>query len=564
LNALKKTTVLSLSIMLSLSLIVSACTKDQVAPAASTPKESPTASNVTPVGQFPVVKDKITLKAAIRGSSLVEDMKTNGYTKWLEDKTNVHVDWTILDEKSYPEQLNLLLASGNLPDVLMNLDVSPEQQMIYGEQGLFVSFTDLIEKYGDNTKKIFKEMPEAKSAVTAPGDKIYTLPYINDCFHCSLDYKMYVYKPWLEKLGLKEPTTPDEFYNMLKAFKEKDPNGNGKADEIPLIGASGSITQTLKNQIDVFLMNSFIYDDGLKRMTVNNGKVDVSYNKPEWKEGLKFLNRLYKDGLLDRQSFTLDRDGLKKIAENPDIAIAGAIPAHSPSDITIVEGKSGRWLEYQPIAPLKGPNGVQKATWLAYDKIQSGKGQFIMTNANKYPEATMRWADAMYTFEASLYSNFGVEGSSWEKAKPGDKGRDGDQASYRLLIPFGRVQNENWAQYGLNYRTDKDYYAGQAVLKLPDKEKMYFDITKKNYDPYKPKIDEIVPPLFFAPADSQQLADLDKTINDYVKQSIARFATGDLDIEKEWPNYVATLDKMNLKKYIEIYQKALDAKNGKK
>ncbi|NHN33977.1 ABC transporter substrate-binding protein [Paenibacillus agricola] len=545
------------------SLLLSACTKDTAAPAApSTAKESATASNVAPVGQFPIVKDKITLKVAIKGSSLVEDMKTNGYTKWLEEKTNVHVDWTILDEKSSKEQLNLLLAGGSLPDVIMNLDVSPEQQMIYGEQGVFVSLTDLIEKYGENTKKIFSEMPEAKSAVTAPGNKIYTLPYINDCFHCSLDFKMYVYKPWLDKLGLKEPTTLDEFYNMLKAFKEKDPNGNGKADEIALIGGAGS-TAT-KSQVDVFLMNSFIYDDGFKRMTVNNGKVDVAYNKPEWKEGLKYLNKLYKDGLLDRQSFTIDKAGLKTIAENPDIAIGGAIPAHSPSDITIVEGKSGRWLDYQPIAPLKGPNGVQKATWLAYDKVSNGKGQFIITNANKNQEATMRWADAMYTFEAALYSNFGVEGSSWEKAKPGDLGRDGAPASYRLLIPYGRVQNENWAQYGLNYRTDKDYYAGQAVLKLPDKEKMYYDITKKNYDPYKPKLEEIVPPIFFSPAESQQLADLDKTINDFVVSNIALFTTGDQDIDKGWDNYIATLEKMNLKKYIEIYQKALDAKNVKK
>jgi putative aldouronate transport system substrate-binding protein len=171
LNALKKMAVHVVTMLFCGSLILSACSKEQATTApTSDKKESPTASNVNPPGQFPVVKDKITLKVAVKGSSLVEDLKTNGYTKWLENKTNVHVDWTILDEKGYQEQLNLLLAGGNLPDVLMNLDVSPEQQMIYGEQGLFVSFTDLIEKYGENTKKIFKEMPEAKSAVTAPGN----------------------------------------------------------------------------------------------------------------------------------------------------------------------------------------------------------------------------------------------------------------------------------------------------------------------------------------------------------------------------------------------------------
>ncbi|MFH5182150.1 ABC transporter substrate-binding protein [Paenibacillus sp. TAB 01] len=552
----------ALAMLLGGTVMLSACTQDtgdagNTGNAGDTGKESATAAKVNPPGQFPIVNDKITLKVLVKGNSLIENFDTNGYTKWLEDKTNIHVDWKVLDEKNFQEQLNLVLASGDLPDVIMNLDVSPEQQMIYGDQGVFVSFTDLIDKYGDNTKKIFQDMPEAKSAVTAPGNKIYSLPYINDCYHCSLDYKMYVYKPWLDKLGLKEPTNLDEFEQMLKAFKEKDPNGNGKADEIPLVGSTNQ-----KSQLDVFLMNSFIYDDGNKRMLVQNGKVDVVYNKPEWKEGLTYMNKLFKQGLIAAQSFTQDKDSLKKIAENPDIAVGGAIPAHSPSDITIVEGPSGRWLEYQPIAPLKGPKGYQKATWLAYDKIRLG--QFIMTNANKYPEATMRWADTMYEFEAQLHSNFGNEGSSWEKAKPGDVGRDGDPAKYRLLIPFGRVQNESWAQFGLNYRTDKDYYAGQAVLKQPDKEKMYYDITKKNYEPYKPDIGEVLPPLYFPPTDAQQLADLDKTINDYVKTMTARFVIGDADINKEWDTYVQTLEKMNLKAYVGIYQKAIDAKNSSK
>ncbi|MFE5320649.1 extracellular solute-binding protein [Paenibacillus sp. NPDC056579] len=554
---MRKRIVLLWTIVFCLSLLLSACTSDPGETAKEGEnKQSPTANKVNPPGQFPIVNEKIKLKVLVRGNSLVENFNTNGYTKWLENKTNVQVEWIVTDEKNYLEQLNLVLSSGDLPDVILNMGISPEQQMVYGEQGVFVSFTDLIEKYGPNTKKIFQEMPEVKDAVTAPGNKVYSLPYVNECYHCSMNFKMYVYKPWLDKLGLKEPATLDEFYQMLKAFKEKDPNGNGKPDELALAGATG--TRTL---IDPFIMNSFIYDDGMKRMIVNGGKIDVVYNKPEWKAGLQYLNKLYKEGLIAPQSFTQDDAGLKKIAENPDIAIAGAMPAHSPSTITIVEGPSGRWLDYQPIAPLKGPSGKQTAFWNPYDKIRSGN--FIMTNTNKYPEATMRWADVMYDFEANLYSNFGVENSSWSWPQPGDLGRDGQPAKYRLLIPFGRVQNEGWAQYGLNYRTDKDWYAGQAVLKLPDKEKMYYDITKKNYEPFKPDIKTLVPPLFFPPSDSQVLAELDKTINDYVKTMIARFVTGDADIEKEWNNYVSTLDKMNLKKYLEIYQKAYDAQQKK-
>lgn len=552
-----------LGVLMISSVVLTACTKEPASPGAQdtpqtneAPKESANAAKVNPPGQFPIVNEKITLKVMVRGNSLVEDFKTNATTKWMEEKTNIHIDWIVADEKNYQEQLNLALSSGDLPDIIMNMEVKPEQQMVYGEQGIFISLTDLIEKWGVNAKKVFQEMPEAKDAVTAPGNKIYSLPLINECYHCSMNFKMYVYKPWLDKLGLQEPTTLDEYYEMLKAFKEKDPNGNGKADEIPLVGAVGSRTL-----IDPFIMNSFIYDDGMKRMVVKDGKIDVVYNKPEWRDGLRYLNKLYKEGLIASQTFTQDDASLKKIAENPDIAIAGAMPAHSPSTITIVEGPSGRWLEYQPIAPLKGPSGKQLSFWNPFDKVRGG--QFVITSANKHPEASLRWADQMYEFEAALRLNFGSEGSSWEWAKQGDLGRDGQPAKYRLLIPFGRVQNESWAQYGLQYRTDRDYYAGQYVAKQPDKEKMYYDLTKAKYSPHIPNINTLVPPLFFPTEDSAVLAELDKTINDHVKSMTARFINGDANIETEWDKYVQALEQMNLKKYLEIYQKAYDAKMKK-
>ncbi|MFD2115152.1 extracellular solute-binding protein [Paenibacillus yanchengensis] len=552
-----------ISCFISMLLLLSACsqnvptannTNDNNGKNSTTDSNNVTGPTVNPPGQFPIVDEKITLRVAVNGNPLVEDFKTNEYTQYLEEKTNIKVEWIVLDPQSSQEQLNLILIGGELPDVIMNMNISPEQQMIYGEQGIFVSFTELIEQYGENTKQIFQEMPEVKEAITAPGNRIFSLPYINECIHCSMNFKMYVYQPWLEKLQLEEPTTLDEFYDMLVAFKTLDPNGNNKADEIPMTASPGQP----RSIIDPFIMNSFIYDDGMKRMIVEDGKIDVVYNKPEWQAGLQYLNKLYKAGLIAEQSFTQDNESYKKLIENPGINIVGAAPAHSPSTITIVEGESNRWIEFQPIAPLKGPSGEQNAFWNPYDKIKGGN--FIMTSANKYPEATMRWADYMYEFENGLRSNFGTEGKSWSKPESGDVGRDGEPAQYRLLVPHGRVQNESWAQFGLNYRTDKQHYAGQAVLSELDKEKMYFDVTMEKYHPYIPNIETIVPPLFFTPEDSQALAELDKTINDYVNHMIANFITGESDLDKGWNNYINTLNGMELEKYIAIYQKAYDEK----
>jgi putative aldouronate transport system substrate-binding protein len=101
------------------------------------------------------------------------------------------------------------------------------------------------------------------------------------------------------------PTTTEEFYQVLKAFKERDPNGNGKADEIPYIGTNAS----LLNYPDAFLMNAFIYNNYFQNnfhLMINNGKVDAAFNKPEWKEGVKYINKLFKEGLMPLETFTQD------------------------------------------------------------------------------------------------------------------------------------------------------------------------------------------------------------------------------------------------------------------
>jgi putative aldouronate transport system substrate-binding protein len=70
-----------------------------------------------------------------------------------------------------------------------------------------------------------------------------------------------VYQPWLDALGLEEPETIDEFHEMLLAFKNDDPNGNGVADEIPLSAAMGRPYYNNDTALDLYIMNAFTYDD---------------------------------------------------------------------------------------------------------------------------------------------------------------------------------------------------------------------------------------------------------------------------------------------------------------
>ncbi len=106
---------------------------------------------------------------------------------------------------------------------------------------------------------------------------MYSMPDINDCYHCSLSHKAWIYQPWLDKLGLKIPTTTDELEQVLLAFKDKDPNGNGKADEIPW---SAAPTASWHAALDQFVMNAFVYNSSLgtvPHMFVEDGQVKLAY-----------------------------------------------------------------------------------------------------------------------------------------------------------------------------------------------------------------------------------------------------------------------------------------------
>jgi putative aldouronate transport system substrate-binding protein len=547
---MNKCMAVSIGLVLAAVSLLSGCSDKEAPKQNATP--SAEKERVTDVGVLPITKEKTTIKVLVRGNANVENFATNEFTKYLEDKTNIQIEWDIAPAKSATEKLNLVLGSGDLPDVIMGFGVSPTQQLIYGEQGVFLNLIPYIDKYGVETKRMFDQVVGVKDAITAPGGKIYGLPMVNECYHCSLPQKMWIYKPWLDKLGLKMPTTTDELYEVLKAFKTKDPNGNGKADEIPLAGAA--IGPNVN--IDSFIMNAFILNNNsTNRLYLNNGKVDVPYNKPEWREGLAYLQKLYAEGLIAPQSFTQDRDQAKQMGENPGINILGAEVVLHNGVFTTNNGPSGRWLEVTTIPALTGPKGLQITPYS--NSIQ--QGQYIITKASKNPEAAFRLADILYKEEMSLRSTEGRPDVEWKYADKNDVGVNGKPAIWKYTDnKLPALQNVHWAQTGPSQRTNDLRLGLQNDPKNP--ESILYNETKNNYLPYRQKQETVLPPLFFTNEQAMELADLDKTINDFVKEMLARFIIGDAKLEKDWEGYLKNLENMKLKRYLEIYQAAYDAK----
>ena len=258
-------------------------------------------------GTFPLTEEKVTFTVMIQDSATIAPLKDNEFFKWYEEKTNVHIEFIEVEAAAMVETVNLMLVSGEYPDMLMccgsSLGVDPTLEITYGSQGVFLPLNDYIDKWGKETQEVFSmygdELPQA---ITAPDGNIYSLPNINDCYHCNYNGKIWINQTWLDALNLKTPTTTEEFRDVLRAFKNNDPNGNGVADEIPLMGSKGFGN---KNP-NIFLMNSFLYcpSDASTLYIDDNGKVVCGATQPEFREGLAYIKSLVDEGLLDASSYT--------------------------------------------------------------------------------------------------------------------------------------------------------------------------------------------------------------------------------------------------------------------
>jgi len=524
---------------------------------ASGSKEQAAAASykVSGPGQLPIVSEKVTLKFFAVQDPRVENIETtNWFTQYMEKRSNVHIEWQLVPQAGLDEKRKLILASGDYPDVLYGASVTPDELVTYGSQGVFLDLTDLIDKQGYEIKKVFAKYPTTKASITAPDGKIYCLPAISQCYHCSMSQKMWINRDWLAKLKLAMPTTTEEFRSVMTAFRDKDPNGNGKKDEIPL---SGAIKDSWNAVPYDYLMNAFIYNDGSSRLLVSGGKVDFAANKAEWRDGLRYLRKLYQEGLIDPAGLTQDQAQLQRLGENPDVVILGAAPGGWPGCFATWNSPSNRTMQYAILPPLKGPTGVQRTPYWAQDPVTSN---YTITKACKYPDVAVKWGDQFYNYEICTNENYGEKGVNWDAAVPGDVGVTGQAAFWKQTNELVNPQSKTWYMWGI-FNYDQEWRFGWAQdvsgdLYAPKNlESLLYQGTKA-YEVGKPK--EYMPNFWMTKEVSNEVAQLATPIQDYVMEMTAKFIVGERSIDADWDSYVKEFDRMGLARFIQLYQSEYD------
>jgi putative aldouronate transport system substrate-binding protein len=496
------------------------------------------------------------------------NLATNDFTKLVKDKFNLTIKWqtTTFDGGPAKEKRQISLASGDYPALYLLIpwvdQFSTVELLKLGNQGVVLPLNQLIDQYAPNIKKALDATPEWKAMATAPDGKIYGMPQWVDCFHCSYQDKLWMNSAWLKKLGLQQPKTTEDMRKVLEAFKTQDPNGNGKADEIPLSSSAGT------NLIPYF-MNAFIYDpqgggtNNASTLVLNNGKVDLQANKDGWREGLRYINSLYKEGLIDKGAFTQNGDALLQQGNHSGSVILGSSTVLHSGQFVNIGSADGRDQQYDAVPPLTGPQG---ANYTGYNFPSVPGGTFVLTN-KATPEqqiAAIKLLDYIFTDAGQINGQFGLEGKGWTKPGAGDVALDKSLKPVFKQIPQKPgtpPRNTAWqalAQYNNTAHFRNSEAISTDIHSQAGYERKLFEATKL-YAGHEDKA-QIYPfwKVWIDPSQATEVATLQTNIENYVQQNALQFITGSKNLDSDWDSYVKGLDSLGLKRYLEIQQAAYD------
>ncbi|MBO3287191.1 ABC transporter substrate-binding protein [Paenibacillus sp. FSL M8-0228] len=491
---------------------------------------------------LPIVKEAVTLKMVSPKAALAPDYSKMEIFKRLEKQTNVKIDWENIPDTDFAEKKNLLLASGDLPDAFYGAGFTDYDLINYGKDGTIIPLENLIDKYAPNLKALLDRRPDIKLAITAPDGHIYGLPSWEENKLDTNPFFHVINKNWLDKLGLKLPQTLDEYTQALIAFKTKDPNGNGKADEIPL---SFMHMQWCSDIAGIF--GAFGLPDNLEHRIVREGKVIFTATQPQYKEALKYIHdNWYKQGLIDPESFTQDAAQYLAKGKTPDETLGSYVWW----EVEEVVGPE-RSKDYALLPPLKGPNGDQMIG--RNNGGGPGRGSFVITKENRYPAMTMRWIDQQYDPYMAAQIHWGpldVVFKKDEKGKlvnlPLPKGVSAGEFRQKVAPGTGNPGVITFDDFG-------------KVVDMEPRAQKRAEYLEKYYIPYMKK--ENYPSIFFEPDELDKINRIEPELIKYVNTQRGKFIV-DGEVDEKWDSYVKTLEKMGLNELMEIYQKGLDRYNA--
>ncbi len=504
-------------------------------------------------GEYPIVAEDsdVTLTMMYFGDNV--DMTQNAMTHKMEEMTGVNLEFLYAPNNSYKEKVNLSFMSADVPDTFACFNgMSQIDIQKWANQELITPIDDYLENSSVHIKQTLTDNPELKEFLKMDDGQTYIIPNYQPGRPLSLyPLKLWINEEWLTRLDIEMPNTPEELKEVLIAFRDNDANGNGDPnDEYPLSFSGKGIYN---------LMTPFQYcsnTTGAPYMQyLEDGQVKPAFITDGYREGLKYLNSLWEEDLVDPDAWTYK--GNTRITTNSiPGGKMGVIAETNPASLTYHEPIEEGRLTYVAIPPLEGEDG-NRATPFTTSNLYNKASGVLITSECENPEVAVRMFDYLHSPQGAFESIYGPVGVSVKEADEGIKDYNGEQATFQALTLdkeheyFG---NTGWARCSTTY-----FSTDLAQSLVPTPEEMQIYDANKEYAPYAEDPRE-VPKLSFSADDVQQISIMETAIKSAVEEYSAKFMTGEFDIhdDEKWNEYLAYVKSYNYEELFVYYQKAYD------
>jgi putative aldouronate transport system substrate-binding protein len=457
-------------------------------------------------------KVKLTFLANINVDTEGYDVNTNPYIQYIEERNNVDID--IINESDsahYDTKMNTVMASGDLPDYML---VRKKDSLTrWAREGLIIPLDDYVK----NTKYYFKDTDQLTWDICKVDGKIYGFPCLR---YDKSPFVIFVRKDFVTNLGIdtNRLKTLDDYYKMLVAFVKNDPDKNGKDDTFGIVGYD---TDAPGPGIFMFLD---VFDGAEARFI--DGEVRPFYLQEGYKNWLKFMNKLYREKILDPEYMTTMGQMLWEKAVSGKYGMF-----YWFWSIQEYRSIGGTRDDLIAIGPPEKVDGSGRASKLRY--WGPVRHYISISKTCKNPQKVVDIMDWALSEEGGAFIHAGLEGMDYDlkdgkiAIKPERRGKNWAWRFLTVGVQKAKLDDQmqfilkqSWGERGLEH------------LKLSDKVGGYDEIVLKA-------------PYFL------ELAKYDLDTKERIFRNKA--IMGQIDIDKEWNNFIADWKKSGGNEWIRLY-----------
>lgn len=535
----RKRLTIGLSMLLLLSLLAG-CSNASPTPAAVQTSPAATASGTgSDATQEPAPKERehldISVYFPMHASASLEDVPEGGYMldKMYEEKFNITLDIQRIPNTNADEMYNVMIASGDIPDVVKQGSWSKLNKY----QEAWWPLNDFIIGKYPNLEEIFFKDPFINALSTGSDGNIKIVSMISDQF---IGDVLLVRGDLVEEWGLDIASykTKEDITELLRMVKEKDPSLVPYMTRFKIDGLIDRLSEGWSG----IRKELFVDSDG----QVKYGGADE-----RMKEVITWLHGLYKEGLIDQEFSNTDtakwgeqvlNDGVFMTHDNASSRIKWAEVEWGKLGVT------GKF--YQAVPPIQPDENTTGYTTIHYPTMRDAAAVFIGASEAKV-DRIMEIFNYNFSEEGNLLLSYGIEGKSF---RYNEQGEIDDIPEYRKGFDEKTLPSDQWVRGDFAQiirREPNTIYSPQnrPYQNVLDAAKMYEDggLIRQNW----------VSAIRFDQEEQKRVTTLAADIKTYTDENLTQFIVGIRPLD-QWDTFVAGYDALNLQEYLDLHNASLE------